>query len=558
MSGIEVIGIVLGILPILIKAVEGYEKGLGPLGVLFWPSKYRLELRRLDRQLRTQRDLFESSLKVLLSPVIDETTFSKVLVGANETSWSPATKAMLEGVLSAGCLIVIEDMGNTVKQLQIVLQGPKLKFSFTQQKRDGLVNDLRRYNSDLQGFASHRIGRDSVLPMRERAVQEPRLRQDRLRRVRLIASDLYTAIEQSSQSQTRSCHVVNLYIEIQDTVEEYLQCRLLLAQMLSSPSRDSLPQWSMREVIAKVEDREMSQPVKQEMQSQCTTLEGLIEAKADSRLFIEGLIHRFQVQAVGQPKYSDMKAQNIYHLSHLLDKSDILATELARRWYRWQRSQIAVTLAYTVLQLYKSPWLEFTWSSGDIQIMGDASNQSYEASWYPSISRPFPSIPDNLEPSQPFAGQSSKESIIAAESMSLIPISTQRKSSASRKQGGPRVRNRDLYNLGIVLVELAFNTTLRQKREKSDYDDPHAPGADVWTDHNTACRLLENELVWEMGPAYASVVRRCIYGFDIDTHDFENPRFHNMVCTGVLEPLKKDLMLRGPSGRSFPLIRQTE
>jgi hypothetical protein len=59
---------------------------------------------------------------------------------------------------------------------------------------------------------------------------------------------------------------------------------------------------------------------------------------------------------------------------------------------------------------------------------------------------------------------------------------------------------------------------------------------------------LENELVWELGPGYADVVRRekkiesvinsktvvsfeyhdySIDGFDIDNHDLENPRFHS-------------------------------
>lgn len=549
MSGIEVIGIVLGVLPLLIKAVEEYEKGLGPLGMLCWPSKYRQELQRLDRQLRTQRDLFEMSLRVLLSSTIDDFTASRLITGATEASWNtPKMKATLGEAVPAGCLIVIEDMANTLKQFHIVLQEPKLKFSFNQQKRDDLMKDLRRYNSDLQGFASHQMGLDRGLPIRRVTVPRGGLSQNRLRRVRLLASDLYSAIEHCSRSQSDSCHVANLYVEIQDTMEDP-QCHLLLAQMLPSSSNNAPPQWSMREVVATVADTKAPQLIEQETESHCTTLEGLMEAKAGSQLFIAGSTHGFQVQTKGELKTANMKAQNIYHLSHILDKPDILATGLARRWHRWQRAQIAVSLAHAVLQLHKSPWLESSWNSGDIQISCDEANKSYAASWSPSISRPFHLVSNNLEPTQPSAAQPSKESIIAAESMSIIPIRAQRQTLVSKRQGGPRVRNRDLYSLGIILVELAFNTALRQKREESDYDDTHGPDADAWIDHNTVCRLLENELVWEMGPQYASVVRRCIHGFDTDTHDLENPTFHDMVYSGIFSLLQRDMILRGPSER---------
>lgn len=554
MSGIEVIGIVLAVLPLLIKAVEEYEKGLGPLGMLWWPSKYRQELRRLDRQLRTQRDLFENSLRVLLSSTIDQNTIVKLLARATEASWStPKMKVTLGDALPAGCLIVIEDMATTLKQFHVVLQEPKLKFSFSKRKRDDLMKDLRRYNSDLQGFVSHKAGLDRSGPFLlgqgiNFHAPEGRFSQDRLRRVRLLASDLYDAIDQSSRSQSGSCHIVNLYIEIQDGMEDP-QCRLLLAEMLPSSSSDTPPQWLMREVVATLADAKMSRLLEQEMESDCTTLQHLMKAKADSQLFIAGSTHRFRIQVKGEPKIADMKTQTIYHLSHVLDKSDILAHGLARRWHRWQRAQIAHSLAHAVLQLHQSPWLKPTWNSGDFLITGENVNKSAEPSWSLSISRPFNIVSNHVEPSRPFAAQPSKEFFSSAESMSTIAISTQTQSLVSRRQSGPRVRHRDLYNLGVILVELAFNTALRNKREESDYDDVPPQGADAWIDHNIVCRLLENELVWEMGPRYADAVRRCIHGFDTDSHDLDNARFHELVFRGILVVLKDDMITRGPNGR---------
>ena len=551
MSGIEVIGIVLEVLPLLVRAMEEYEKGLAPLGTLRWPSKYRQELRRLERQLRIQRDLFETSLMLLLSSTIGQFTAFKLVTGATEASWSTRKmKATLGEALPPGCLIVIENMANNLKQLLLLLQEPKLKFTFTKQKRDDLVQDLRRYNSDLQGFVARKVELDRGNPYGGDLLSLPkgRLSLDRLRRARLLASDLYRAIEQSGRSQPSSCHVVSLYIEIHHETENP-QCRLLLAQMLSSSRSDAPPQWLMREVIATVADAKMPHLSEQGAESVCTTLEHLIEAKSDSHFFIVGSTHRFRIQAKGELKTADMKTQNIYHLSHILDEPDILAEGSSRRWHRSQRAQIALSLAHAVLQLYQSPWLKSTWNSGDILITGDDTNKMNEAHWYPSISEPFNWVSNKPEAPQPFAGQPSKEFVIKAESTSPIPISAQRQTPALGSQGGPQVRNQDLYNLGIILIELAFNTPLRQKREDSDYDDIHPRGADAWIDHNTVCRLLENELVWEMGPEYAIAVRRCIHGFDEHTHDLENPVFHNMVCSGILEHLKVDMILRTPTGR---------
>ncbi len=595
MSGLEVIGVVLGALPVLIMAVQEYEKALGPLGMLVWPSKYRQELQRLNRQLRTQRDLFESSLRVLLTPAIDEVTFARLLekpnapnrridkmktgliedcrllpqrelfesslkafltpaidevrfsdlpVGANETRWlTHEMKEKLERAVPMGCLFVIEDMADTVKKLQDVLRKPKIEFSFTRPRREKLMNDLRRCNSDLQRFASHKIGTDRASPIKAQSAQEPPLSLDRLRRIRHMTWDLYSALQQSIWSQQSSCHVVGLHIEIEDS-SAGSRYRLLLAHMRSSLLSSKPLQWLTREVTVKVADKNLSHDAK--IEGCCNTIDQLMEAKAGSQLHIPGSIHLFQLQATAEPKTSDLKGQNIYHLSHVLERPEVLASELVHGWHRWQRAQVAVVLAHAMLHLHKSPWLESTWNSGDIQIMGNVSKKVYEALWYPFISRPFLLHSGSQELLQPLVAGTSKESVIAAESMSLVPISKQRKTENQRV---PRVRNRDLYNLGIILVELAFNTTLRQKRQKQDEDNIPESNADPWIDHNTACRLLENELVWEMGPDYANIVRRCIYGFDIDTHDLDHPKFHNAVCKGVLEPLKIDMMLRSPNGR---------
>jgi len=59
MSGFEVAGVMLALFPLLVKAIQESEKGLNPLATLLYPSKYRRELKHLERRICIQRDLFE-------------------------------------------------------------------------------------------------------------------------------------------------------------------------------------------------------------------------------------------------------------------------------------------------------------------------------------------------------------------------------------------------------------------------------------------------------------------------------------------------------------------
>jgi hypothetical protein len=65
MSGIEVVGIVLGVVPLLISAIEHYDDILGPL-VTF--RKYSIALRTFTTELNVQRDIFQNECIWLLSP----------------------------------------------------------------------------------------------------------------------------------------------------------------------------------------------------------------------------------------------------------------------------------------------------------------------------------------------------------------------------------------------------------------------------------------------------------------------------------------------------------
>lgn len=63
MSGVEIIGLILGGLPLVISAIEHYRDGLDPLKDYF---RYDSTLKSLRTRLRIQQDLFEGTLQRLL------------------------------------------------------------------------------------------------------------------------------------------------------------------------------------------------------------------------------------------------------------------------------------------------------------------------------------------------------------------------------------------------------------------------------------------------------------------------------------------------------------
>lgn len=130
MSGFEIAGVVLAVFPIVIKAIEDYERNLNPLATLLYPSKYRGELRHLERRLWIQRDLFDLSLTRLLSPKLKTSELDSLLVHPDGPAWHDAV--LVTKVQShlqsnhSGCLIVIEDMCTTVKEMRDALHGSRV------------------------------------------------------------------------------------------------------------------------------------------------------------------------------------------------------------------------------------------------------------------------------------------------------------------------------------------------------------------------------------------------------------------------------------------------
>ena len=172
---------------------------------------------------------------------------------------------------------------------------------------------------------------------------------------------------------------------------------------------------------------------------------------------------------------------------------------------RGSRLHLGLTVASSVLQLHRTPWLCDDWSKDDIMVYEDDTCGLNEEVF---VSRSFP------------------EAISPEDS--------------SRNANFPVIRNTTVFALGIVLIELSLGRSIESLRT---LDDPlGADGcANIQTIWCTADRLL-NTIYSEYGRRYGDAVRRCIYcDFDQRHTTLDNEKFRQAVYDGVVAELEDEV-----------------
>lgn len=124
MSGIEIAGLVLAIIPIFISAIEHYEDGLLPYKV--WKlTVYRRELARYRTKLRLQYGLYNSALEELLVDVVPEQELRAMIAQGFGPTWkNPALEDKLKkrlGSVYGTYLDVMKEMQEVMARIASLL-----------------------------------------------------------------------------------------------------------------------------------------------------------------------------------------------------------------------------------------------------------------------------------------------------------------------------------------------------------------------------------------------------------------------------------------------------
>ena len=117
-SGIEVVGLVLAVLPLIISALEHYEEGVSTIDKFL---RYKREIRSIIEALATENAMFKNSCEQLLSDFLGPVELAEMLQNPRGEIWSqPKIVTELRARLDRSYdiyLIHVNNMDSAIKTL---------------------------------------------------------------------------------------------------------------------------------------------------------------------------------------------------------------------------------------------------------------------------------------------------------------------------------------------------------------------------------------------------------------------------------------------------------
>ena len=176
-----------------------------------------------------------------------------------------------------------------------------------------------------------------------------------------------------------------------------------------------------------------------------------------------------------------------------------------------EKLNLAKILALAVLRFHSTPWLKGEWQSQDVVFFGirDFAEDPLR----------MPYLKSRVLNQRNTTGQQVISSTTGRECSNVTHLRTP-------------VRNQTLYGLGVMLIELAYDSPLQ------DLQKPEDDQGDAHTLYWAATRL--GERVWrELGPKYADAVRICLHGAFGASSELEDMNVQKVFFSEVVQKLEK-------------------
>ncbi|KAK8015819.1 hypothetical protein PG991_008707 [Apiospora marii] len=572
MSGFEVVGIVLGTIPLIITAIEKY-KAVGS------PRKYARELNSLRRALSAELEIFEGICERLLTGIVVDTDIENMIrepfgplwqdeeinrrihlrLWKSYTSFEGTVKDMVEA---------LDQLNTKLSSLQAKSSTPgsitggleRLKFAFNRSQYTEMLKVLGDGNTTLDRLVSLGTGHDVESSRRARSTA----RFFTLKR--MISPNVYNAVRCSLSSRAAVSHFANLRLQLpsvhptpcedDDTVIRQIPFRL---NLMHNPEdhKSKQPTWQLDNVELRAQGEQSprdpslgagspssrvqetkrahfaltsSMPQGFGMKAQATSGHGPPRNSVGATLTSVSVGAAFGMPGVqGQARdivdlrqaiQDDRQHQGhavsekwpILSLRQILDSSDKSLPTLSFR----HKQMLAATIASNVLQLGKSPWLAEVFDSGDINFLNLDGGPSYDDAF---VSKRM-TQQDRPDP---------------APESSIHQKITQ---------------NSTIFSLGIVLLELALGKRLGSIRNagKAESSSSHYG---VLSDYETALQHLD-AVRFEVDQNYYDAVRRCIKcEFMHPTLDLGDDEFRREIYVKVVELLEENCKTLNTSTKAF-------
>ncbi|KAI9709576.1 MAG: hypothetical protein M1820_003336 [Bogoriella megaspora] len=241
MSGIEVAGLVLAVLPLFISALEDYNEGLDPIKA-FW--SWEAELPKFIRKLRNQHVHYEQILRTMLAPITTEGQLAEMIENPSSVRWkddgigvqledklAESYKAYLdsiqaiEGIMKAIARKLNLPQADTItrNELEALVLGTPRKdfrnFEFTRRIKFGMsrkkiksrldeldecIKELERFTDKSERLEPYRVG--------------PTLSPAKFERIRQYADTLHRNLRLAWNCSCRTSH--RTYLQLQQRIND--------------------------------------------------------------------------------------------------------------------------------------------------------------------------------------------------------------------------------------------------------------------------------------------------------------------------------------------------
>ncbi|KAK5787561.1 hypothetical protein VI817_010058 [Penicillium citrinum] len=536
MSGFEIVGVVLGVFPLLIEGVKFCTDETGFLNDIF---HYEHVLRRIGRSVSREQALFRTSCERFMEDIASqcgagEDEVAEMMKNASDPRWRYG-KLCTEDIFSQKSvqeyLETVEDMSYELDKVKDVFakygDGDQSGHSYRKVRRrqwKKIILAIKKDDINRSLDEAARLNRFLVqltqqnqpaLPSRRRFPSQCSTRHYSL--IRAHAIDLYEILqERFPSSPSCNCllrHDVNMKLEFRSakTLKEGLFFRTIFTSdmALSSPRNwrelelepwenieTSLcrePPHNTRVKFTIVPSSSSASKISyQNISDLCATV--MMPRSSQDWLGLianrKGIQHR--IRAIDYRMRSPS-----FQCIEIVTLAEVLQDPSFGQEHRYR---VGLKLASTVMQLHATAWLTDYWSKHDIAFFRSQDGKVDFGS--PFIRRHFQTfdltgLADNLPKTRPIAS---------------IPC---------------------LFSLGIVLLELWYREQFDNL--KNDYER-NMPSE--FSDHVASRRLVEE---MDCLPNYKHSVLRCLFGVDAAYNSLVEDKLRDEVQEKILLPLEEDL-----------------
>ncbi|KAH0370307.1 hypothetical protein KCU65_g2602, partial [Aureobasidium melanogenum] len=561
MSGMEVAGLVLGIIPLFISAIEHYEDGLRTVRVLKLVV-YRQELAHYRTKLMTEYGLYSNALEELLVDVVTQQELRDMIDQGYGPLWKEAAlehklrkrlgrtyntyflvmKQMQEVMARIASLLDIQRQGNiTGAQLESLLLAhpPKhaspqnashstvyefkkrLKFGFRSGQIQPLLEELGRYNNALYQFSesSRRLeGLRSTAP--RTTFTTP------IHHIRECAERLHRCLVGAWACSAHADHVIDLQLDSRicqpGLSEEAADERVLFS--IAFLDSKLLNYWHCLEIYVLTGEplpsqRQMgrvgfvtSTPTPSFDHSTLPTVRCLCtsvstpQSQAHRTLCLDHnqrLLSGYSI-ASSNTHGQENRSGSTTNLEDVL--SLYAASRRSRPFSSKQAYILGLTIASSFLQLRATPWLCGSWRAKNVLFIDESAADSIDFD-KPYIRQTYPSCHQQQNPLQATAGADDSDD------------------------------NCSFLNLGIMLLEIFFREPIDLRRTPAD-SGPNQSFSDL----QTVRRWVQQDKE-EMPIGFYKAVSFCIGCFASTNVDLQDNGFRQTVVDQVIVPLKDELKI---------------